>query len=553
MLIETLFLNMLFVSCTTGIIILCIKLSSKLIIKNYSARLKYYLWIILAIRLLIPIYSPLPQPPITLTIKDTVIADIGVTEKDTVTTDIGVTDKKFPDLETFDEKEVTDGFEAEPAGAQAGNHNIALSGILMIIWLGGATILLIWQLASYRIYKSQVLRWSYPIKKERIKKQINLLYQEMDIRKAVIFLVSKKIESPMLIGIFKPILLLPHEDYDDTETYYILKHELTHYKRRDIWYKLMLLLANALHWFNPCVWIMLREAATDLELVCDDIVAKNGDTATRKAYSETILASIRHQKMADTSLSTNFYGGAEIMKQRFENIFNAKKRKSGRGIAVIVLIISIVSGCLIGLNTGETSILAKAPTQTSKSYMPKSVIKNVNIEINDVNVIIRQTNKKKFTYNYDKRVSIVTIKQKDDTVNITVASAKKSTDTNFVTIYVPKKSYKMVTVTNKSGGADIYAWNTNLKVESIDGAMSIHIPSGYSKTIDFVSDDGACSLFPDKKFANYKLSLTIDEESLLTTSGPYKDWNYSKKYKITNGKKTAGIKGEIIDSVLSIQ
>lgn len=51
--------------------------------------------------------------------------------------------------------------------------------------------------------------------------------------------------------------------------YFILKHELIHYKQKDLWYKLLLLMAQVIHWFNPLVYIMVEQAEQDLEARCD--------------------------------------------------------------------------------------------------------------------------------------------------------------------------------------------------------------------------------------------------------------------------------------------
>ena len=77
--------------------------------------------------------------------------------------------------------------------------------------------------------------------------------------------VCRKIHSPMITGLFRPTLLLPHEDYEKADLEVILKHELIHFRRNDLWFKLLLILANALHWFNPFIYVMVREANRDIE------------------------------------------------------------------------------------------------------------------------------------------------------------------------------------------------------------------------------------------------------------------------------------------------
>ena len=81
----------------------------------------------------------------------------------------------------------------------------------------------------------------------------------------------------MVIGVLRPRLLLPEEGYDARSLAFILRHELTHCRRHDLWYQLALLLANAVHWFNPLIWLMVRQAQGDMELTCDDAVVAGAD------------------------------------------------------------------------------------------------------------------------------------------------------------------------------------------------------------------------------------------------------------------------------------
>ena len=67
----------------------------------------------------------------------------------------------------------------------------------------------------------------------------------------------------MVTGFFQTVLLLPREDYSEQELEMIIRHELVHYKRHDIAYKMLLMFAVAVHWFNPLVWIMTQEANKD--------------------------------------------------------------------------------------------------------------------------------------------------------------------------------------------------------------------------------------------------------------------------------------------------
>ena len=84
--------------------------------------------------------------------------------------------------------------------------------------------------------------------------------------KDLALLVCPAVGAPLVTGFVNPALLLPRESVSDG----VLRHELIHTRRRDLWYKLLLLLARSLHWFNPLVHWMAAAASRDLERSCDE-------------------------------------------------------------------------------------------------------------------------------------------------------------------------------------------------------------------------------------------------------------------------------------------
>ena len=71
-----------------------------------------------------------------------------------------------------------------------------------------------------------------------------------------------------------------------------LLHELTHCRRRDIWLKTLAMWVNALHWFNPLAWYMVRAVERDTELACDEDVLRRLPAEQRAAYGRTILSAV---------------------------------------------------------------------------------------------------------------------------------------------------------------------------------------------------------------------------------------------------------------------
>ena len=96
----------------------------------------------------------------------------------------------------------------------------------------------------------------------------------------------------MLAGLFRPAILLPQGNVSGEELGFSLLHELTHYRRKDIWLKTLAMWVNALYWFNPLAWYMLRLVERDTELACDEDTLRRLSRSDYSAYGQTILTAV---------------------------------------------------------------------------------------------------------------------------------------------------------------------------------------------------------------------------------------------------------------------
>lgn len=129
----------------------------------------------------------------------------------------------------------------------------------------------------------------------------------------------------------------------------MLRHELTHLRRHDLACKLFLRLACVVHWFNPLVWWMSREAGRNLELCCDGDVVRGRDSAFRRTYGEILLKTAAGAGRAP-ALSARMGVGKGHLKARLTNLF--VKKKSGAALVCAVLAAVMLGGSLVSC-TGE--------------------------------------------------------------------------------------------------------------------------------------------------------------------------------------------------------
>lgn len=235
--------------------------------RRYSAKWGYLAWLVIAIRLLIPFRFEMPQAPVKL--------------------------PKVPEYNiNMGAPQVQQDVQSEPAAPKApltpkasaepqhtASMSVSLSGIIRAVWLTGASIFLLYHICSYLIFKKRVMASA----------------SKKDSFRHIPIYECSELSSPVMIGIIKPKIFLPDVKYTPEERQLILAHELTHFKRKDLIYKLIMLAANAVHWFNPLVYLMVRSAACELEYACDDDVIKGSGIDFRKDYSLTILKTTKKE------------------------------------------------------------------------------------------------------------------------------------------------------------------------------------------------------------------------------------------------------------------
>ena len=211
-----------------------------------------------------------------------------------------------------------------------------------VLWLIGVLAFLIWQGWKYSSFKKMLKRNRRKVMDAAVLDCYFTLCREMGLKKRPEIYFCEPLPSPLCVGFFHPTVYINSEDREENELRLILKHELTHCKRKDLWLKGILMLARALHFFNPFVHWMARLAEKDMELSCDLAVMENCDLQEREAYTMAILRTVKEASHKNMQMSTAFSGGKEELKARFENIFDMTKKK--RGIALFTAAAILVCG-----------------------------------------------------------------------------------------------------------------------------------------------------------------------------------------------------------------
>ena len=365
---DWLFLQLLVVSITAIPVILLLKLLANKLSRAYVAQWKYWMWLVLAVRMLIPWSPELPMRSVEITIPE---SSVGVeADEQTITLPREELQMSIPEPSEYQEKisEQPQMMEQQkvPAKEAASIPPLDRGDALVVaelLWITVAVGYLAYHIIVNCVAGRRLRRWSRPADSALISR-LSEIVGESGIPKGLRILVNSRISGPMVMGLFQPKLYLPERDYESEDLQYVLLHELTHYRRKDLWYKALLLVVNGVHWFNPFVYLMCREAQKDLECSCDSMVMNGAEREERRSYANLILDTAAYQEVSRGVLASNFYGGKGDLKMRIQNIFDTGKKKKGTFVFSVLTGVAIIISGLWGVTMEQSEASQQVAVQT---------------------------------------------------------------------------------------------------------------------------------------------------------------------------------------------
>lgn len=333
--LNELFQGIINTSLAVSAIILLVMLLLPLLHKFYRARVNCLIWAIIAIRLLIP---ALPENPPAIAIPlDREMEFFWQQEED-----IG----EMPQMNQ--EHPVQTVRTEQSVQFKSKLDEISPFTLLAAVWLAGTVLFFLHGMESYVRTRKRLLRWSVTIQDKQVCGILEECKKELGIRRNIALYQCSVLNTPILMGFFSPRILLPDVALTEKQIRCILLHELTHYRRRDLWMKLLVMTAGSVHWFNPLVWLMGKKAEEDIETACDAAVLHKSSGAERREYGAVILFFIQANHHTHIPLTTNFFENRHQIVRRFEKIMETKKKHNGTLCTALVLAAAIGSMTLVG-------------------------------------------------------------------------------------------------------------------------------------------------------------------------------------------------------------
>jgi len=186
---------------------------------------------------------------------------------------------------------------------------------LFYIWLIIAIAIFIRKVTVYQSFNKYLKAGSSEINSLNIWEITGILVEKYHIKTNIDIYINNMVSSPLLTGFFRPCIILPSEKLEETDLHNIISHELTHFKRKDMFYKWLVQFTACIHWFNPFMYLVIHETNKLCELSCDEAIIKNLDSKERKEYGNTLLHIAGSRKKLKTpGISVTLNEGWQLLK-----------------------------------------------------------------------------------------------------------------------------------------------------------------------------------------------------------------------------------------------
>jgi beta-lactamase regulating signal transducer with metallopeptidase domain len=324
------FMKILLSLSVSGTLLLLLILGLKPLYKSrFSKRWQYYIWIIVALRFLLP-FTP----------DTTIVGSLFEKPGTTVITNEIPTSPNVPAPANTDNSK-TEPIQADRDIAAAMREPFNRYVCLFFIWSVFALVLFVRKITIYQGFIQYIKAGSTEVSDIKTLNLLSDCEEKLNIKTRVELSRNPLIASPIMIGFFRARIVLPACKLDDKEWSYIFVHELIHYKQRDMFYKWLIQIVVCAHWFNPFVYLLEKEVNKSCELSCDEKVISILDDKARREYGDTLISFLQSNNLYKSSLaSVTLTEGAEQLKERLGAIMKFKKKS--KGIIAITAIFSVL-------------------------------------------------------------------------------------------------------------------------------------------------------------------------------------------------------------------
>lgn len=524
--IAPIFYKFVYMSIIASIVGIVIIFVNKFLIKKISPKALSLMWITFLFTLLIPInistkfsiYNYIPEKILIFNTEIENIKDISFRQEyDNAKAEF----KEYS--ETLQSREESEALLEDIDNAFY--KSLVFDVILPCLWFLVSLLLILIYFSSYIIFSLKNKK--NICEDKRLLDILETCKKRLNVKKDIKLVYQDKVKVPAIFGIFNVRILINEnlKSVEDSKIEYIFMHELSHYKRHDNLFIILVMCIKSIYFFNPVIYFMLKQLIKDIECATDEIAIKDMDSNIKKEYAKTLLefTQINNKKFVAKALCIS--DDKKNLQKRIIMIKTSDKFKKNKVFIYMLSFFFIAVMLLVFCTTKVSNNIEELNFKEFKKY------ENINME--DYNNIKEIVSKLPFG-DLNKDVIIGTSKKE---LLIDYDMLKQDMKINSLILFTCIKDLDKIgyTFRNKDKITILRTDFSKYSLKDIDTvkeSITSTINFGNSKSYDVTVNKYADIVFKDRRLAFYKFKKDYKKElqeikekfNLL----PLNIWNYQE-------------------------
>lgn len=201
------------------------------------------------------------------------------------------------------------------------------------------------------------------------------IQEELQIKKNIELYRTALLSSPCITGWKETKIFLPKMPFSKEEIELLLKHELYHYKKKDIIYNFFIAIFWGIHWFNPIIWLFTAQIYNFGEVACDQFVLDGASKEVKQLYAELLIRIAESPNKRKYGLTSFTNEDTKFMKRRIYHIMKSTKGKKSLSMVAIALGIILAPTATYASAVGVATVYDKILENTGVFYEPVEEVK----------------------------------------------------------------------------------------------------------------------------------------------------------------------------------
>lgn len=206
--------------------------------------------------------------------------------------------------------------------------------------------------------------------------------KQLDYSAPLKIYVCEKLSSPCIFGIVKPsVYVTEAATYEKRALDFVVAHEFCHYCHGDILWTVLRYVLLSVYWFDPLVWVAALLSKRDCECACDEAVILKFGSDRRFEYGKAVVDMIPEKRSGLPGIvSTSMSSGGRVLRERIKFISRIPKNITAAVICTIA-VTAAAAGCTF---TSASASSIHDDTDNSVGTMPPNEIVKAEKTVSDL-------------------------------------------------------------------------------------------------------------------------------------------------------------------------